>query len=83
MPSVVNFSKPLFAPNGSAMNYFYNVNQPVGPHQPNQIDDVRLVQTLAQQCFDDPTKRRDLPAPSITGIFDIVTAYWILRDQLT
>lgn len=65
----------------------YNIDQPVGPGQPNKTDDVRLVQALFIEVsrYDTIDWLPDLPADSrtlaTTGVFDDTLALWITTFQ--
>lgn len=65
----------------------YNIDQPVGPGQPNKADDVRLVQALFIEVsrYETIDWLPDLPADSrtlaTTGVFDDTLALWIITFQ--
>ena len=77
-------SKLKITPSIEGMTYIYNVSSHVGDGQAcaNHYDDVQLVQFLLRQLIlkaAASTKIQTLPQPS--GVFDVVTAYWIYNVQ--
>jgi hypothetical protein len=60
-----------------------NVFFPVGPHQPNQAEDVRVVQNLMHAVALFSAGRAGISAPEVNGRFDAVTGFWIFYLQST
>ncbi len=84
MPDIITLSSPLSCDSGPLLS-LWTVSEPVGPGQTNAEEDVALVQALLRLTFRHPEhgdSASGLPAPSVSGKFDIATAYWILHAQL-
>ncbi len=59
-----------------------NVLQRVGPGEPNQAADVRLLQRLLQLAEGAAADRSGIAVPAVTGRFDAATGFWIFRQQV-
>src|SRR5262249_24655500 len=57
-----------------------NVHQRVGPKEPNEPNDVRVIQTLLGMIKSNFSKSVGLP--SITGSYDAATGFWIYDTQV-
>src|SRR5262245_35158898 len=73
--------------NGKSNTVFFNVNAPVGPNCPNQMDDVMLVQFLFKKLAEanipanGPELVKKMSAVTPNGTFDQATAESILGFQ--
>jgi hypothetical protein len=83
MAHLLRFRKPINL-GDVTMDYIFNVSNRVGPNQPNQRDDVLLVQFLLREYMTRPelTGSPLFPLPTVSGDFDIPTALWIYYQQL-
>lgn len=67
------------------MDHAYNVTTHVGPGRLNKADDVQLVQFFMAELLKSNTSSRALRSglarPTVTGTFDLATAYWVFETQ--
>jgi len=63
------------------MSTIVNVLGRVGPDQPNNPDDVRVVQSLLQMCARGKAFAASIGVPQATGRFDAATGFWIYETQ--
>ena len=65
----------------SGMSTIVNVLGRVGPGEPNNPDDVRVVQRLMQMGGSGRAAAASIGVPQVTGHFDAATGFWIYRIQ--
>jgi hypothetical protein len=65
----------------SGMSTIVNVLNRVGPGEPNNPDDVRVVQRLMQMGGRGKAAAASIGLPQVTGHFDAATGFWIYRIQ--
>ncbi len=65
----------------SGMSAIVNVLARVGPGEPNNPDDVRVVQNLMQMGARGKAPAASIGVPQVTGHFDAATGFWIYHAQ--
>jgi hypothetical protein len=65
----------------NGMSAIVNVLGRVGPGEPNNPDDVRVVQRLLQMCARGKAFAGNIGVPQPTGHFDAATGFWIYYVQ--
>ena len=65
----------------NGMSTIVNVLGRVGPGEPNNPDDVRVVQRLLQMCSRGKAFAGSIGVPQPTGHFDAATGFWIFYVQ--
>ncbi len=65
----------------NGMSTIVNVLGRVGPGEPNNPDDVRVVQRLMQMGSRGRSASASIGVPQVTGHFDAVTGFWIYHTQ--
>jgi len=65
----------------SGMSTIVNVLGRVGPGEPNNPDDVRVVQRLMQMAGRGRAASASIGVPQVTGHFDAATGFWIYHTQ--
>ena len=65
----------------NGMSTIVNVLGRVGPGEPNNPDDVRVVQRLMQMGSRGRSASASIGVPQVTGHFDAATGFWIYRVQ--
>jgi hypothetical protein len=65
----------------NGMSSIVNVLGRVGPGEPNNPDDVRVVQRLLQLASRGGAAAISFGVPQVTGHFDATTGFWIYQTQ--
>jgi hypothetical protein len=65
----------------NGMSTIVNVLGRVGPGEPNNPDDVRVVQRLLQLASRGGAVATSIGVPQLTGHFDAATGFWIYHTQ--
>lgn len=61
--------------------FIYNISQRVGFGEPNLPDDIQLLQAIIGECVLHINIGQMKPHPSLNGIFDTVTGFWLFQLQ--
>jgi hypothetical protein len=65
----------------NGMSTIVNVLGRVGPGEPNNPDDVKVVQRLIQMGARGKAPAVNIGVPQVTGHFDAATGFWIYHAQ--
>ncbi len=65
----------------NGLSTIVNVLGRVGPGEPNNPDDVRVVQSLLQMCARGKAFAASIGVPQPSGHFDAATGFWIYQTQ--
>ena len=70
-----------FNPPYRGLSVAVNVMGRVGTKEPNNVDDVKVVQKLLQLCSRGSEFASEIGLPTVSGRFDAATGFWIYRFQ--